>query len=127
MTKRILVIDDDLSIRKSFVLALSSMPYDVDTAESGEKGIEMERKSRYDLIFLDLKMPGINGVETLRRLRKTAKETPVYIVTAFHKEFFGELKEAAADGIDFEVLSKPIGIEQITLVTRTALENPEIF
>jgi len=127
MTKRILVIDDDLGIRQSFVLALSSLPYDVDTAESGAKGIEMEEQNSYDLIFLDLKMPGMNGVETLRQLRKTAKQTPVYIVTAFHKEFLRGLKEAAADGIDFEVLSKPIGIEQIKLVTRTALGNPETF
>lgn len=127
MTKRILVIDDDLAIRKAFILALDDMPYQVDTAESGEIGVEMTEKEKYDLVFLDLKMPGINGVETLREIRKTAKDVPVYIVTAFHKEFFDKLKEAAEGGIDFELLSKPIGIEQIALVTRGVLEGPEAY
>ena len=124
MKKRILVIDDDAAIRKSFVLAIEDMPYHVDTAESGEKGIELGEKNKYDLIFLDLKMPGINGVETLRKLRKTAKEVPVYIVTAFHKEFFDELKGASEDGIDFEILTKPVGNKEITLVTKGVLEGP---
>ena len=47
-----------------------------------------------------------------------------YIVTAFYKEFFGELKGVAEDGIDFEVLTKPVGNKEITLVTRSVLEGP---
>ncbi|MBC8458237.1 MAG: response regulator, partial [Deltaproteobacteria bacterium] len=110
------MIDDDESIRKSFSLALEDTEYQVDTVESGEKGIEMEQNNKYDLIFLDLKMPGLNGVETLRELRKIDKDVPVYIVTAFHKEFFEGLKSAGEDGIDFEVVKKPIGSDDIVLV-----------
>ena len=127
MNKRILVIDDDESIRKSFILALEDTDYQVDIAESGEKGIEMEHKDKYDLIFLDLKMPGLNGVETLRELRKIDKDVPVYIVTAFHKEFFEGLKSAGEDGIDFEVVKKPIGGDDIVLVAKSALEGATAY
>lgn len=124
MKKRILVIDDEESIRKSFVLALEDTAFQVDTAESGEKGIALEQKSKYDLIFLDLKMPGLNGAETLRKLRKIDKDVPVYIVTAFYKEFLEELKSAEEDGIDFEVLKKPIGGDEIVLIVTGVLEGP---
>lgn len=121
--KHILVIDDDEAIRKSFALALEDTGYKVDTAESGEKGIEMERKTRYGLIFLDLKMPGMNGVETLREIRKIDEDVPVYVITAYHKEFFNQLLNAAEDGINFEVLEKPIGGEQIVQVAKSILEG----
>lgn len=120
--KQILVIDDDEAIRKSFALALEDTGYRVDTAESGEKGVEMERKTRYKLIFLDLKMPGMNGVETLREIRNIDDNVPVYVITAYHKEFFDQLLNAAEDGINFEVLEKPIGGEQITSVAKSILE-----
>ncbi|MFH1338426.1 MAG: response regulator [Candidatus Omnitrophota bacterium] len=120
--KQILVIDDDEAIRKSFALALEDTGYRVDTAESGEKGIEMERKARYKLIFLDLKMPGMNGVETLLEIRKIDSNVPVYVITAYHKEFFDQLLNAAEDGINFEVLEKPIGGEQIVSVAKSILE-----
>ena len=123
MSSRILVIDDDAFIRKSFILALEDTGYQVDTVESGEKGIEMEQNDRYDLIFLDLKMPGLNGVETLRELRKIDMAVPIYIVTAFHKEFFEGLKKAGEDGMDFELVKKPIGAAHIVLVAKSALEG----
>jgi DNA-binding response OmpR family regulator len=123
MKKRILVIDDDPAIRKSFTLALEDTEYLVDTAESGEKGLDMEQAKPYDLIFLDLKMPGLNGVETLRELRKMDMDVPIFIVTAFHKEFFEGLKKVGEDGMDFEVVKKPIGGEDIVLVAKSALEG----
>jgi len=124
MGKRILVIDDEEAIRKAFVLALEDTAYQVDTAESGEKGIEMAKEANYDLIFLDLKMPGMNGVETLRELRKMDKDVPIYIITAFYEEFFEELKGVEKDGIDFEVLRKPFRSEQIVLTAKSMLNGP---
>ena len=87
----------------------------------------MVQKSKYDLIFLDLKMPGLNGVETLLELRKISKDMPVYIVTAFFKEFFEGLKNAEEAGIDFEVLKKPIGADEILLVAKGVLEGPTAY
>ena len=124
MSKRILVIDDQYAMRKSFALALEDTEYQMDTAESGEKGIEMEKEGKYDLIFLDLKMPGLNGVETLQELRKIDEGVPVYIITAFYEEFFEELKGAQKDGITFEVLRKPFTSEQIVLTAKSVLNGP---
>lgn len=125
MSKRILVIDDEEAVRKSFILALEDTDYQVETAESGEKGFERIQTNKYDLVFLDLKMPGMNGVETLRKLRKVDESVPVYIVTAFHKEFFDQLKGAAEDGIDFEIVKKPLSNDRIVLITRGILEGPQ--
>ncbi len=123
MSKRILVIDDEETIRKLFVEALKDTPYEVDTASSGEQGIGLEQKTRYDLVFLDLKMPGLNGVETLRRLWELDPGVSVYITTAFHKEFLDQLGSAAEDGISFEILHKPFGADEINLLVRSVLEG----
>ena len=124
MSKRILVIDDEEVIRKSFLLALEDTGYIVDTADSGERGIQMNREAPYDLIYLDLKMPGLNGVQTLREIRKEYRQVPIYIVTAFYEEFGDELRRVVAEGHEFQVLKKPIGNEQIALATRGILEGP---
>ena len=125
MRRRILVIDDEEAIRKSFVLALEDSEYHVDTAESGEKGVEMALISEYDLVFLDLKMPGLDGVATLRQMRRINEDVPVYIITAFHEEFFDQLKSLQEDGIDFEVFRKPMAIDQIVLITDGILNGPK--
>lgn len=127
MSKKILVIDDDAAIRKSFQLALEDTEFEVETAESGIKGIQHEQERPSDLIYLDLKMPGLNGVETLREIRKIRPTTPIYIITAFHAEFFDQLKEAEENGIPFEILRKPISGEQIELVTQSILGQPRIY
>ncbi|MCK4815044.1 response regulator [bacterium] len=125
--KRILVIDDDEGIRKLFLLSLEGKGFQIDTAESGEQGIEIMQQTKYDLIYLDLKMPDMNGVETLRELRKMNKDVPVYIITAFHEEYFDQLKAAEEDGIDFELLKKPFDSEQLILVTKGVLDGPERY
>ncbi len=123
MSKHILVIDD-AGVRESFVLALKDTGYQVDTAETGEKGIEKERSKRYDLIFLDLKMPGMSGIEALREIRKVNRETLIYIITAFYKEFFDEIKTVEKEGLAFEMIKKPIVDDQIVAVTKGVLEGP---
>lgn len=123
MNKFILVIDDDEAVRKSFILALEDTAYQVEAVESGEKGIEKVKDTRYDLVFLDLKMPGLNGVQTLRKLRQVDTCVPVYIVTAFHKEFFKDLKMLSEDGIAFDLLRKPIGSDEIVELTESMLKR----
>ncbi len=122
MSKRILIIDDEESVRNSFVMALEDLDCQVDTAGTGENGVEMTKDgSGYDLIFLDLKMPGLNGAETLRELRRVDKTMPVYIITAYSSEFFSELKSLREEGIYFELVRKPIGTDEIVEITKAVL------
>ena len=126
MSKRILVIDDDKVIGKAFCLALEDTGFQVDTAELGKKGIEMEQSTGYDLIFLDLNMPELDGVETLRELRKIDERVPVYFITAFHRQFTDRLKALREEQITFELIEKPISRDRIVLVTKSILEGPRI-
>ena len=127
MSKLILVIDDDLAIRKSCKLALEDVGYKVDTAESGEAGISMASGTEYDLILLDLKMPGINGVETLIRLRDLGHKIPIYIITAFHEEFTDQLRVAADKGYEFEVMQKPMESRDLTNITKAVLDGVGVY
>ncbi len=114
MPKKVLVIDDESAVRKSFVLALEDV-CEVETAESGEEGIK-KAKQKFDIIFCDLKMPGLSGVETVRLIRKKDKKTPIFIVTAFSKSFTDDLKQLQNDKIEFQLMSKPLPSEQIVAV-----------
>ena len=125
MSQRILVIDDEEVVRTSFTLALGGAGFEVDTTKSGEEGLQMKKDAEYDLIFLDLKMPGMTGVETLREIRKTDKEVPVYVFTAFHKEFIDQLRIAEVQGLNFEVIKKPVGSDLIVTLTKLILGQPE--
>ncbi len=127
MSKQILVIDDDLAVRKSFALALEDIDCQVDTAESGEEGIDKASNTEYDLIFLDLRMPGINGVETLIRLRDNEYKMPIYIITAFHEEFMDQLRVATDEGYEFEVMQKPMMSEDLVTITEAILEGARAY
>jgi CheY-like chemotaxis protein len=119
--RKLLVIDDDKAIRKSFLLTFEDTDYTVDTVESGIDGIEKVKEENYDLIFLDLKMPVMNGLETLRHIREINRHIIVYIFTAFRKEYFNELEQALNKGLAFEIVQKPLDSEQLLLLVKTVL------
>ena len=122
--KRILTIDDEEGVRNAFLLALEDSGHTVDTAATGEEGLEKVAANPPDLIFLDLRMPGIGGVETLYRLQKDWPQVPIYIVTAFHEQYFKELEQAVTDGLSFELIRKPAGMDVIRdVVTGTLGTN----
>jgi DNA-binding NtrC family response regulator len=123
MAKRILIIDDEASVRDEFEFALTRIGYETECAPGGEDGLSRARARRPDLVFLDLRMPGIDGVETLRRLHQLDPGVPVYIVTAFQKDFGAALHQAAKDGVKFQIADKPLRIEQIQAVARGVLEG----
>jgi DNA-binding response OmpR family regulator len=127
MGKHILVIDDEKPVRDSFLLALDETGFIVDTAVSGEQGLEKLKETSFDLIFLDLKMPGMSGVDTLREIRKFNQRLPVYIVTAFSREFFDDLSELKSQGYDFELMHKPLGREDIISITESILSGPRLM
>ena len=123
MGRRIIVIDDQVDIRNAFELALEDTDIEVDTADSGYVGIDKLSRSPYDLVFLDLKMPGMNGIETLQAIREKDSELPVYIITAFHKEFMEDLNEAQDKGYDFELLRKPLELDEIKNITCAIIDG----
>ena len=123
MSINILVIDDEEVIRKSFILALDGTGYNVETAESGEKGIEKAREINFALIFLDLRMPGLDGVETLRGLWEIGQTVPIYITTAFYDDFVDQLESATDDGISFYLLKKPVDGDEIRSIAKVVSER----
>ena len=123
MNRRVLVIDDEEGIRDAFRMALEDIDYEVFTAEDGERGVAMAAEVTPALVFLDLRMPGISGVETLRRLLARQPGLPIHIVTGFIQEFMRELQQAAEEGLCFELTRKPIGREQIQAVVRGVIEG----
>jgi len=122
---KLLVIDDDSAIRKSLALTFENSRFAIDTAESGLEGISKVKSTPYSLIFIDLKMPGLNGIETLRSIREFNKDVIIYIFTAFHREFFRELEKAAVENLNFEVVNKPVDSHQLLELVRNTLINKE--
>ncbi|KOR29234.1 hypothetical protein TI04_09125 [Achromatium sp. WMS2] len=114
-TKLILVIDDDRAVRDAFDLALSE-DYEVQLAESGEKGLDLARNRKPDLVFLDLNMPGMDGVETLCRLNDLDIKIKVYIVTAFAQDYMQGLRAAKDRGTKFQLAAKPLDAKQIRAI-----------
>ncbi|MGR3177129.1 MAG: response regulator [Candidatus Anammoxibacter sp.] len=113
----ILVIDDEECIHDSFRLALTP-ENSVDIASSGEEGIAKVTNRQPDIIFLDLKMPGIGGIDTLNQLQTICPRIPTVILTAFFEENRVMLEKARANGCLFELCRKPMGREQIKLIVR---------
>jgi CheY-like chemotaxis protein len=121
MPQRILVIDDEEGIRDAFLLALENESYEVDTAADGLEGLEKAEARRPDLVFLDLRMPRLDGVETLRRLKAGYPELPVHVLTAFHEDYLRPLQVLAAEGVEFDLTRKPIDAEQIRSIVAAIL------
>lgn len=125
MEKRVLVVDDERAVREGFVFALDGEPYTVDTAASGEEGLEKAERERPDLIFLDLRMPGMDGVEVLRRLKDAHADATIYIVTAFRRDYMEALSKAASEGLQFQVMDKPLEDGQIRTIVRSVFGPPQ--
>lgn len=126
MKKKILVVDDEKAVRNSFLLTFEDSDYDVDTAESGIQGITKVKNHEYALIFLDLKMPEMSGVETLKEIKKVKKNIPVYIITAFHKDFFHDLEKAVNQGYEFELLQKPLKSDRLYEIVDNILNRTNV-
>ena len=118
---QILVIDDDAVVGHSFDRVLSQQGYEVDTALSGEEGLEDIAARNYDIVFTDIKMPGIDGIEVAERIRKKCPWTPVVVITGYGTSE----NEARASVLGVSgFVRKPLTPEMIESVTRKALETP---
>jgi two-component system, cell cycle response regulator len=86
---RALVVDDSATVRKQLVLELGCFNIQVDTAETGEQGLGKIAKNRYDIIFLDVVMPGADGYQVCKSIRKiqATKRTPIIMLTSKSSQF----------------------------------------
>jgi two-component system response regulator (stage 0 sporulation protein F) len=95
----ILLVDDQKDYRDTMELWFKTEGYTVETAGSGQDAIDIIKNGGKRVVFLDIKMPGMDGVETLRRIREFDKELPVIMVTAHGDEkAFKECKKLNATG-----------------------------
>lgn len=81
MSAKILIVDDEKAVRESLEEILELEDYQVETVSSGEKALELINETDYDLVLLDLKMSGIDGVEVMKQITRYAPETKVIILT----------------------------------------------
>jgi two-component system response regulator HydG len=116
---RILVVDDEPSARGGLDKLLSQDGYTVRTAESGERALEIAADFSPDVVVTDLKMPGIDGVALLERLRKQDADLPVIVVTAFGE--VGSAVAAMRAGAE-NFLTKPIDFDALAVSIQRALE-----
>ncbi len=86
--KKILVVDDEENIRLLFKEELEDEGFQVDLARNGEEALKKVSLFKPDLITLDIKMPGMDGIETLKRIRETERQLPVVLCSAY-----GEYKQ----------------------------------
>ncbi len=96
MKKKILVVDDEKSIRLLLTEELTDEGYDVITAESGEMALRMIKDEKPDLVTLDIKMPGEDGLSVLREIREIEYDLPVIICSAY-STFKTDFSAVAAD------------------------------
>ena len=121
---KILVVDDERFIRNSLKEALEYEDYEVDTVESGSRGLEMIEKSKYDLVICDIKMEGMDGIEFLDRVMadESQQSFPTIMISGH-----GNI-DIAVDCIKkgaFDFIEKPFDLNRILMTVRNALDRKE--
>ncbi len=112
---KVLVVDDDRSIHVTIAGILRKEGYEVDIMENGYKALEAVKKSSYDIALIDIRMPGINGVETFKKLKEISPETTVIMMTAYAVQ---DLKKEALDEGAYKVIDKPFDMRKMIEVLK---------
>ncbi|MEW5745036.1 MAG: sigma-54 dependent transcriptional regulator [Nitrospirota bacterium] len=121
MVKRtVLIVDDEEGIRESLSGIFEDDGYQVLTASSGEEALEIAKEQTPEVILLDVWLPGMDGVETLGRLRELDRDVPVIIISG-HGNIELAVKATRSGAYDF--LEKPLSLEKVLIVARRALER----
>ena len=120
---KILVVDDERAIRNSLKEILMDEGYTVDVAEDGPKGLELAGKERYDVIFCDIKMPGMEGTEVLVKLVEEGIETPVVMISG-HADIATAVECMHKGAFDF--IEKPLDLNRILITIKNATDKANL-
>jgi len=120
---KILVIDDERSIRNTLKDILEYEKYEVDLAEDGIKALEKVKTAEYDIILCDIKMPGMDGIEVLEKLGELTPDTPVVMISGH-----GNI-DTAVDSIKkgaFDYIEKPLDLNRLLITIRNAMDKSSL-
>jgi excisionase family DNA binding protein len=115
---RVLVVDDEASIRDLLAKTLALAEYDVDVVPDGRSALEQMRMNPYDLLIADLKMPGMDGLTVIREAKRYKADLPVIIITGFSSE------SSAIEALNLGVsgyLTKPFRVQKVLAAAAKAL------
>lgn len=112
MGKRILIVDDEKNLTTALDSFFQSKGHDIYIANSGESALDFLKKEKVDLVLLDLSMPGVDGIEVAKNVRKSYPGTRLLILTAYSEEYKQKLASLEPDG----VMTKPFGV--LTLINK---------
>lgn len=121
-SRAVLVVDDDVGTVETLADILAAKAYRVTAAYSGEEAVARARAARYDAILMDIRMPGLDGVEALREIRREAPGTRVIMMTAFTRS---ERVEAAKAATAVAVLPKPLDVDRLLGLLAEVTGAPE--
>lgn len=119
--RHVLVIDDDAVVGRSFNRVLSDKGYEVDTARNGEEALKDIEAQDYDVVFTDIRMPGMDGLEVAERIKARCPWTPIVVITGYGTEE-NEAKASVLGVSGF--VRKPLTPDMIESITLKALETP---
>ena len=120
-SRKVLVVDDDPAVRKSIDRVLTGKGYAVITAETGEEALRKLNEEKYDLVYTDIRMPGISGLEVAEQVKARKPWTPVVIITGYGTD--AAQARAKAAGVS-SFVHKPLSPEMIEDSARDALAAP---
>jgi DNA-binding NtrC family response regulator len=123
---QVLVIDDDAVVGRSFDRVLSDKGYEVSTALSGEQAMETLENHNFDVVFTDIKMPGMDGLEVTERIKAKCPWTPVVVITGYGTQA-NEVRASVLGASGF--VRKPLTPEMIESITLKAVNDatlPEV-
>jgi len=123
MKRKILIVDDEQSMREFLGILLEREGYAIETAESAEAALSHLEGSRYDLVISDIKMPGLDGISLLGRIKAGSPDTAVLMMTAYSTA--EQAVEAMKIGA-YDYISKPFKVEEIKVLVRNALEKRDL-
>ena len=107
---KILLVDDEKNMRKTLAAILEDKGYSITTANTGEKAVELCERERFDIVIMDVRMPGMDGVEAFRQIRRHKEGVKVILMSAYGVD---NLKRAALDEGAIAFLSKPLDLPRM--------------